>query len=491
MAQTNKNIQTQEQQLIQTLSPQQVLQVRLLEMPIQELEQRINNELDGNESLEKGLEDNYEPEEQNPDEGNNEDGYGEDVLIDPEDNDSKYEATEPRQVSGKEPTYIEDLPLSNDQTFFDILTNQIGEFDVTERQRKILLQLIGSLDDNGLLLTDLWSIADDMSIYSGEEFSESEVQECLSILQQFDPPGIGARSIQECLLIQIDRKNDNPFQKLVHKIIADCYQEFTHKNWDKIEAKLNLSKEEMQQALDEIKKLNPRPGISLGESGNHNLTAITPDFYVTVDDDEEHTVHVMLNNTHIPQLHISQAFSDVLNDYEKNKDRMGKKEKEEMGYIKSKVDSAIGFINAIKSRQNTMLNTMKAIVHLQKEFFAGGDELSIKPLTMKKVAEMAKVDISTVSRVCNRKYVETPYGIFPLKHFFGDSFQTGEGEDVATRIIRAYLKEVIDNEDKHNPLTDEQLAALLKKEKGYDVARRTVAKYRGQLNIPVARMRRI
>ena len=484
MPQKNTNIQTQEQQQVLQLTPQQVLQVRLLEMPIQELEQRIEKELLDNEGLEKGPEENLEVGDSEQDiEADNSNDYEGDggVLEDKEDGD--YGPTEPRIQDGKTHTAFESLPFSNEDTFGENLKNQIAEFDVTERQRELLEYLIGYLETDGFCRKALWQISDELSIYFNIETSEQELEECLHILQQFDPAGIGARNLQECLLLQIERKENDTLLELKRQIIQNCFEEFCHNNWDKIPSKLNVSKLELAKAVEELRKLNPRPGVSLGESETKNHDTIIPDFYVSVEDDG--TIHVQLNNEHLPQLHISQSFSDSLNEYVKNKNKMEKNMREQMAYIKSRIDSAQGFIAAIKSRQTTMLNTMKSIIFFQQDFFLDGDDMSIKPLTMKMVAERAKVDISTVSRVCNSKYVETPYGIYPLKYFFGDNL-----DGVATRIIRAYLKEVIENEDKGKPLTDDQLSALLKENKGYDVARRTIAKYRAQLGIPVARMRK-
>lgn len=484
MPQRNNNIQTQEQQQIQQLSPLQVLQVRLLEMPVQELEQRIEKELMDNISLEKG-----EEEEGYTDSSDEEEAQGDEATADltgsvlDDKEDGEYEATEPRLKDGRTPTSFESLPFSNEETFAEYLQNQISEFEVTDRQRELLEYLIGYLDNDGLCRKELWRIADDLSIYFNIETSEAELEECLGILQQFDPAGIGARSLQECLLLQLNRKENDPLLPMKRKIIENYFDELCHKNWDKIASKLNMKRSELDKMIEELRKLNPRPGISLGESESKNHDTIIPDFYVSVEDDS--TISVQLNNEHIPQLHISQSFSDSLNEYVRNKEKMDRKSREQMAYIKSRIDSAQGFIAAIKNRQTTMMNTMKSIIHFQHDFFLDGDEISIKPLTMKMVAERAKVDISTVSRVCNSKYVDTPYGIFPLKHFFGENL-----DGVATRIIRAYLKEAIANEDKHKPLTDDQLAVLLKENKGYDIARRTVAKYRVQLGIPVARMRK-
>lgn len=486
MASSNGNILTQELQQIQTLSPQQVLQVRLLEMPVQELEQRIHKELLDNEALEKGEEES-EALPTTEDENAEEENFNlpeETVLRDPEDD---YEPSIPRQKTGKEEPSFEQLPISSDESFFDLLMKQIGEFEVSEQQRNIIEYLIGSLDDDGLLRKETWKIADELTINWNMDTDEKDVEECIGLLQQFDPAGVGARSLQECLLLQIDRKENDPLQPIKHLIIAECYQEFTHKSWDKIATRLGVEEKDLSEVRAELAKLNPKPGISLGESGRKNFETIIPDFLVTLDDDG--SIHLFLNNDNIPQLHISQSFSDTLNEFTRNKEKMSKSTRESLTYIKNKIDNAQGFITAIKSRQSTMLRTMQSIIYFQKQFFLDGDDLQLKPLTMRDVAERAKVDLSTVSRVCNNKYVDTPYGIFPLKHFFGDSYQTSSGEDVATRIIRSYLKEVIDNEDKSQPYTDEQLAAILK-EKGYNVARRTVAKYRDQLDIPIARFRK-
>ena len=487
MAQNFGNIQTQEQQQVQNLSPQQVLTVRMLEMPIQELEQRVQNELMDNPALEVGQdEDEFEATPTPEDEG--EDLFTPDtsVLHDSEDDDGDYESSGPRQQNDRTPVNYEQT-TSNADTFQDQLLNQIGEYDVTDRQRLIIEYLIGNLDDDGLLRKDLYAISDDLLMQQNLDVTEQEIEECLHILQQFDPAGIGARTLQECLLLQVDRQEGDVLQRIKHRILKDCFEEFKSKRWDKIAQKLGETEEDLLPTRQELSKLNPRPGSSLGESGHKNLQSIIPDFLVTVDDDDH--IQVTLNNEHIPSLHISESFAEVLNAFSRSKDRMTRTERDQMTYIKQKVDSANGFINAIKSRHATMLNTMQSIIHFQREFFLEGDKLLIKPLTMKEVAARARVDLSTVSRVCSSKYVDTPYGIFSLKEFFADGYQNTEGEDVSTRVIRDLLREMIENEDKKKPLTDERLTALMKA-KGYDLARRTVAKYRDQLGIPVARLRK-
>lgn len=478
------NVQVQNQQQTQTLSPQQVLTVRLLELPVQEFEQRIRTELLENAALEEGHTEEY-------DNARDEEGVPmendpvESVLQDKEDDNESYD-TSPRTLSGKQPV-MEEIPFYVAPSFYEQLCNQIGECDLTERERSIVEYIIGSLDDDGLLRKELWKIGDEMSIYQNTEVSQEELETALKTIQQFDPAGIGARSLQECLLLQIERKEKSPFHDLEYRIISQYYDEFTRKRWDKIASQLRLSEEDVEMLRSDLTHLNPRPGSSMSESTGHNYSTIIPDFLVDVDEDG--SINLQLNNGEIPELHISQAFMDSLQEYNQNKERMNKRAKEDLAYTKQKIDRAQSFIEAVKQRQRTMMTTMQAIIHLQRDFFLEGDESLLKPMILKDVADLAKVDLSTVSRVSNSKYVQTPYGTFPLKYFFGDTYVTGTGEDVATRTIRNALKEFIAQEDRKNPLTDEQLAGLLK-EKGYDVARRTVAKYRIQLGIPVARLRR-
>ena len=319
----------------------------------------------------------------------------------------------------------------------------------------------------------------------------STLEEALRIVQDFDPPGLGARSLQECLLIQIRRKKQShctdPLLETEEEIISECYEEFTRKHWEKIIKKLGLDEEHFYKALEEITKLNPRPGASLGEAIGRNLQQIVPDFIVDTYDDG--TINISLNNRNLPELRMSRDFTEMVEEHTKNKANQSKESKEAMMFLKQKMDAAQGFIDAVKQRQNTLMTTMQAIIDLQRPFFLEGDESLLRPMILKDVAERTGLDISTISRVSNSKYVQTNYGIYPLKFFFSDGYTTEDGEEMSVREIRKILKECIDSEDKKKPLTDDELAEILK-EKGYPIARRTVAKYRQQLNIPVARLRK-
>ena len=311
-------------------------------------------------------------------------------------------------------------------------------------------------------------------------------------MQDFDPAGIGARSLQECLLIQIRRKKEeektpSPILNLEERIIRECYEEFTRKHWEKIIKKLDIDEETFREAITEITKLNPRPGASLGEAIGRNLQQIVPDFMVETYDDG--TINVSLNNRNVPELRMSRDFTEMVEEHTKNRANQSKESKEAMMFLKQKMDAAQGFIDAVKQRQNTLMTTMQAIIDLQRPFFLEGDESLLKPMILKDVAERTGLDISTISRVSNSKYVQTNYGIYPLKYFFSESMQTDSGEEISTREVKKIMKEHIDGEDKRKPLTDEELASILK-EKGYIIARRTIAKYREQLDIPVARLRK-
>jgi RNA polymerase sigma-54 factor len=321
----------------------------------------------------------------------------------------------------------------------------------------------------------------------GIEANEKELEKVLKVIQDFDPAGIGARSLQECLLLQVERKGNNPFKEMELRILNKYYEDFTRKHWDKIKQRLNLDDATFHSVIEEIKKLNPRPGSSLGEALGKNYQQIIPDFIAETQDDG--SINLSLNSRNTPQLHLNREFRDMMEEHTKNKANQSKESKEAYTFLKQKIDAAQGFIDAVKQRKNTLMTTMQAIIDLQRPFFIDGDESQLKPMILKDVAEKTHLDISTISRVSNSKYVQTNFGIFPLKMFFSDGYTTEDGEELSTRIIRNALKEIIDNEDKKNPITDDALASILKK-KGYPVARRTVSKYRQQLNIPVARLRK-
>ncbi|MBQ9386805.1 MAG: RNA polymerase factor sigma-54 [Bacteroidaceae bacterium] len=479
------NIQTQlqTQTQVQTLSPQQVLEARLLALNTLELEEHVRTELGDNPTLEagpqeapeQGSEDNaaddadqYENESYQED--NNRDDWN-------DDDDDWCD----RQGSSQ--GAVADIPLADTRSFYDILYEQLREQDLTPRQMKIALYIIGSIDNDGLLDKDLQAISDDLAFYHDTDASTDEIQQVLKVIQEFDPAGIGARSLQECLLIQIRRKEDTPDRELQERIISTMFDEFTHKRWDKIAARLELSREQTDAVIAELVKLNPRPGSSLGETVGHSRQHIVPDFLLDSYDEE---IHFTLNNSNIPQLHVSREYSQMLESQIKGG---SSSQRDAAIYIKSKLDKARGFIQALKQREQTMTRTMQAIVDLQRPFFLEGDETLLKPMILKDVAERTGYDISTISRVTSGKYVQTGFGTFPLKAFFTDGVKNDSGQEVSVKEIHRILREATDAEDHDNPLTDEQLSDMLA-ERGYKVARRTVAKYREQIGIPVARMRK-
>jgi RNA polymerase sigma-54 factor len=344
-----------------------------------------------------------------------------------------------------------------------------------------------SLDDDGLLRKDLDSISDELMIYHNIDVTEKEIEHVLHVLQSFDPAGVGGRSLQECLLLQVKRMPKGVLRKTMEEVFTDYFDEFTKKHWDKIKAGLELNDTQLDTLQREIRKLNPKPGASMGETEGRNIQQITPDFIVDTNDDG--SITFSLNRGHIPELTISPSFTDMIEQYRNHKDKMSRAEKEALFYAKGKVDKAQGFIEAIKQRQHTLIVTMKAIIDIQRQFFLDGDEADLKPMILKDVAERTGLDISTISRVSNVKYAQTKWGIFPLKFFFTDGYTTEDGEELSTRKIKIALQEIIAHEDKKKPLSDEALSKALK-EKGFPIARRTVAKYREQFNIPVARLRK-
>lgn len=491
MTQYSRQVQTQAQQQVQTLS-QQILVVKLLELPTLELEERIHSELLDNPALEEGKEPSEDHEDHEDNFATDEDGepnsdYGEDLSLGDyrtEDDIPDYKLQENNRSKGETP---EEIPFSDNVSFYETLKEQLDMQDLTPEEKQLGEYLIGSLDDDGLLRKSTESLMDELAIYQGIYTSPEQLEHVLSIIQDFDPAGIGARSLQECLLLQIQRKENSPLKQIELDIIGKCCDEFTRKNKDKIIQKLGITEEQYNAATAELTKLNPRPGSSLGETIGKNLQQIIPDFIVDTEDDG--TVTLTLNNRNVPELRLSREFTEMLDEHTRNKANQSKESKDALMFLKQKVDAAQGFINAVKQRQQTLLSTMQAIIDLQLPFFQDGDESRLRPMILKDVAERAKLDISTVSRVSNSKYVQTNFGIYPLKFFFSDGYTTESGEELSVREIKRILKECVDNENKEKPYTDDELADMLKA-KGYPIARRTVAKYRQQLNIPVARLRR-
>ena len=503
MAQGSRQIQAQTQTQVQTLSPQQIQMVKLLELPTVELEDRVRAELLENPALEEGRDESADGDESLDD---NEEHKAEENLDEDGEGSADYDSLSDYLTEDDIPDYklqennrsregqAEEIPFSDTTSFYETLKEQLGERDLTPKQRELAEYIIGSLDDDGLLRKPLDNIGDELAIYAGVDATPQELEQALHVVQDFDPPGLGARSLQECLLIQIRRKladrregEDKSVLETERAIIGDCYDDFTRKHWDKIRQKLNLTEEAFDRAVKEITRLNPRPGASMGEAIGRNMQQIVPDFIVETADDG--SVSVSLNSRNVPELRMSRNFKELLDEHTRNASNQTKESRQALSYLKQKMDTAQGFINALKQRQRTLLSTMEAIVELQRPFFQEGDEAALKPMILKDVATRTGLDISTISRVSNNKYVQTNFGIYPLKFFFSDGYTTDEGEEMSVREIRKILKECIDNEDKRQPYTDDELAATLK-EKGYPIARRTVAKYRQQLGIPVARLRK-
>ena len=491
--------QTQRQEL--KLSPQQIQLMKLLQLPLIELEQRIKEEMEANPALEDSHENDYddnEPTVDEPDNGENDDYNDEDVdfskddefdindyLPDEELDDYSYKL-QANNYSSDDDAY--ETPVVNEETFQDYLNQQLAYHDLTDEQLLIGEYIIGNLDDNGYLNRPVPNIVDDLLFTMNLSTTEQEVETVLHIVQHLDPPGIAARNLQECLLIQLQRmqeENQSPYTdyKLSMDIIKDYFEEFTKKHYDRIAKKMDVSNRELKPALDAILKLNPKPADA-SIASTKNIHYITPDFFVTVRDGK---VELSLDGRNVPELHVSKQYLKMLDEFSRSKDTRNMQEAAQ--FVKQKIDAAKWFIDAISQRQNTLYTTMKAIVDLQEDYFLTGDETKLKPMILKDVADKIGLDISTVSRVANSKYVQTPYGTFQLKFFFSEGITNDEGEEVSTREIKKILKDSVDNEDKANPMTDEQLMYVLK-DKGYPIARRTVAKYREQLGIPVGRMRK-
>ena len=381
----------------------------------------------------------------------------------------------------------EELLFGETTSFHDLLKEQMSLANLTERERDIMEYLIGSLDDDGLLRKQSAAISDELAIYHNIEATPQEIDSVIAILQQFDPAGIGAHTLQECLLLQIARREDSTLKTLMQRVVTNYFEAFTKKHWDKIQSALKLNDLQTQALFGELRKLNPKPGASMGETVGRSIHQITPDFFVETQDDG--TVTFTLNQGDLPELQVSQSFADSMKEYQQNKEHITRQQKEALLYIKKKVEAAQGFIEALRVRRHTLTVTMQAIIQLQRQYFIDGDESSLKPMILKDVAERTGLDLSTISRVSNSKYAQTRWGTFPLRHFFSDSYVTDQGEELSTRQIKAALRDIINAEDKRKPLSDDALTRLLA-EQGFPIARRTVAKYREQMGLPVARLRK-
>lgn len=502
MAQRQIQEQRQEQKLQQTISAQQLLQAQLVELPITQLMERIETEMHDNPALETSSEEDWPGLSEGSDYGDAVEGSDDqgdyDLQREREERSDALDAA--LEGIGRDdedlPVYHGGMPTGEEReemvygdslSFYDQLVQQMNETELSERERDIMEYLIGSLDDDGLLRKDLDSICDELAIYHNVDVTTQEIEQVLSKLQEFDPAGIGARSLQECLLLQIARRDDSQLKKLMTEVIRHHFDEFTKKHWNRIRSALALDELQAETLQKELRRLNPKPGSAMGEVVGHSMQQITPDFIVDTQDDG--TIAFTLNSGELPQLQVSQSFADLLKDYQQNKDGLTRQMKEALLYTRQKVEAAQSFIEAVRTRRRTLTLTMKAIIQLQHRFFEDGDEASLRPMILKDVAAKTGLDLSTISRVSNSKYVLTRWGMFPLKYFFSDGFVTESGEELSTREIKAILRDIIEAEDKRRPLSDDALSDALK-QRGYPVARRTVAKYRDQLGIPVARLRK-
>ena len=480
--------QSLQQKLQVKLSPQQIQLMKMLQIPTMELDQRIKEELEVNPALEEGSDEeenrddeNLEDQQEEQENESNEDEIDlSDYFDDDETPDYKLQVNNHSADDDDRET-----PLGAGRTFQDMLFAQLGMTELDEEERLLAEYLIGNLDENGYLRRELVAIANDLAFSMNISTNAAELEAVLKVLQELDPPGVGARDLRECLLIQIRRMEERTADTvLAEQIITKFFEEFTKKHYEKIAKRLDLSDEDLKPAIDIILHLNPKPGNSMMETVR-TVQHVVPDFSLIVENDE---LKLSLNGRNAPELRISREYKDMMQHYAKSK-KKDVKEKEAMMFVKQKIDGAKWFIDAIKQRNETLLYCMQAIVDYQREFFLTGDETKLRPMILKDIADRVGMDISTISRVANSKYIQTPYTTYLLKYFFSESLSTDEGEEVSSREVKQILKDAIEAEPKRKPLTDEKLMKILN-EKGYNIARRTVAKYREQLGIPVARLRK-
>ena len=479
----------QQQQLKQQqrLSPQQILTIKMLELPALEIEDRIKHELEENPALEEGIEhsDEQEADYISDDENIGDQDSGEDISLGDyisEDDIPDYKLTE---MSSREERK-ESTPFNNEQSLSDYLLQQLQLNELFEKDEKIGEYIIGNIDDDGYLRRGLTAIADDIAFQSGEDFSEEKLYEILMLIQDFDPPGVGARNLQECLILQLKKRKETEETTFATRILTEFFNEFSNKHYDKIQRALDISEEQIKAALHEIMLLNPKPGSNWDDSMTTIMNQITPDFIVETNNGD---ITFTLNNRGVPSLRVNREYSDMLKDYSGNKTNQTSDMRDAVMFVKQKLDAAQGFIDAVRQRQETLQRTMEAIIIMQKDFFLTGDESKLHPMILEDVAKKTGYDKSTISRVSNSKYAQTSFGVHSLKFFFSESTQTESGETISTRKIKQIIKEEIDAENKKKPVTDQELTAMLNA-KGYLTARRTVAKYREQLGIAVARLRK-
>lgn len=473
--------------LSQKLSPQQIQLMKLIQLPTQAFEQRLKQELEENPALESGKDEVDNPDDEFEDNYENDDNETiatDDINID--DYLSDDEIPDYRTQANNYSTDDEEksVPYAADTSFNQYLINQLNTVYLTDDEWAVAEFLVGSVDESGYIRRPVSDIMDDLAFTQNIYTEEKTIKKILAIVQELDPPGVGARSLEECLIIQLERKSISPSVELAIEILKKSFDQFTKKHYQKLIQKYNITEAQLKDAITEIEKLNPKPGGSY--SGNNRIVEhVVPDFSIRIVDGE---LELSLNGRNAPELHVSKEYSNMLKGYKEAKEK-SKSQKDTVLFIKQKLDAAKWFIDAIRQRQQTLFITMNAIMHYQEEYFLSGDERNLRPMILKDIADEIKMDVSTVSRVANSKYVDTPYGTKLIKEYFSESMKNEHGEDVSTKEIKKILETVITDEVKRKPLTDDKLAAILK-DKGYPIARRTVAKYREQLGIPVARLRK-
>jgi RNA polymerase sigma-54 factor len=477
-----------QQRLLQKLSPQQIQVIKLLELPMLQLEQRIKKELEENPVLELEENDFSAPEEENTNDlKTKEDTDNEEFSVDDYINDEDEPSYRYETNNYSKDEKIAEIPYSESNSFHEYLQEQIAMVMLNEEDSILAEQIIGNIDEDGYLRRELEAIVDDVAFSRNILTDETKLSSILHIIHELDPAGVGARDLRESLMLQLSRKGMQREEiRMAYRILEDTFEEFTKKHYDKIQRKFNISEDALRDAMDEILKLNPKPGSSFSNNLNKGNQTIIPDFILEIVDDE---MILSLNQRNAPELTISNYYSNMLKSFRDNGRGMTNDQKDALLFVKQKIDSAKWFIDAIRQRQETLMMVMNAMLQFQREFFVEGDETKLKPMILKDIADLTGLDISTISRVSNSKYIQTHFGIYSLKYFFSESMQKEDGEEVSTREIKSILKECIGNENKQKPVTDDELASILK-DKGYNIARRTVAKYREQLDIPVARMRK-
>jgi len=473
--------------LSQKLSPQQIQLMKLIQLPTQAFEQRLKQELEENPALERGKEnatEDFDDTYSDQDFGDNEQINADDINVDEYLSDDEIPSYRLHANNYSADDESKTIPYAAGTSFTQQLTDQLNTFRLNDNNYQIAKFLIGSIDDSGYIRRPMLDLMDDLAFTQNIYTDIETIENVLNVVQQLDPPGVGARDLQECLLIQLQRKVQTPNTELAAAMIENAFEQFTKKHYQKLLKKFSITEIQLKDAIIEIERLNPKPGSSFSNN-LRSIEHVVPDFTIKIVDGE---LELSLNGRNAPELHVSKSYNEMLLGYKASKEK-SKAQKEAVLFIKQKLDAAKWFIDAIRQRQQTLLLTMSAIMHYQKDYFLSGDEEQLRPMILKDIADEVDMDVSTISRVANSKYVDTPYGTKLIKEFFSESMTNDQGEEVSTREIKSILKTVISEEDKKKPLTDEKLAKILK-EKGYPIARRTVAKYREQLDLPVARLRK-